>query len=95
MYDDHLELGGKLVDFAGYYLPLQYPSGVKAECEATRSKATLFDVSHMGQVSVTGSDRVKFVESLVVADIAALAPVRGTLLALSFSLSLSRARADD
>ena len=49
LYDEHLRRGAKVVDFAGYWLPLQYPQGVKAETEFTRSSATLFDVSHMGQ----------------------------------------------
>ncbi|GBG28680.1 Aminomethyltransferase, mitochondrial [Hondaea fermentalgiana] len=72
VYDKHQELGGKLVDFAGYWLPLQYPAGVKAECLHTRNEASLFDVSHMGQVRITGPDAVAFVESIVVGDIANL-----------------------
>ncbi len=79
VYDDHQELGGKLVDFAGYWLPLQYPAGVKQECLHTRSDASLFDVSHMGQVTITGGDAVKFVESVVVGDIEALEPGQATL----------------
>lgn len=72
VYDKHVELGGKMVDFAGYWLPIQYPAGVKTECTETRESATLFDVSHMGQVRIVGRDAVKFVESLVVGDIASL-----------------------
>lgn len=74
VYDNHVALGGKMVDFAGYYLPVQYPAGVKEECMHTRQAASLFDVSHMGQVRVHGADAVKFVESVVVGDIAALKP---------------------
>jgi len=73
VFDEHKALGGKMVDFAGYYLPLQYNAGVKSEVEQTRKAATLFDVSHMGQVKIHGPDRVKFLESLVVGDIEALA----------------------
>ncbi len=79
VYDDHVKLGGKLVEFAGYWLPLQYKEGVKAECEQTRSAATLFDVSHMGQVRIHGRDCVKFIESCVVGDIAALQPGQAAL----------------
>jgi len=76
VYDDHIAMGGKMVDFNGFDLPVQYPSGVKKECENTRSSATLFDVSHMGQVRVHGPDCVKFVDSLVVGDVVALESVR-------------------
>ena len=61
-----------MVEFAGYALPVQYPSGVKEEHLHTRSKASLFDVSHMGQLRVHGSDRVEFLERVVVGDIAGL-----------------------
>jgi len=50
LYDLHLELGAKMVPFAGYDMPVQYPAGVMAEHLHTRSQAGLFDVSHMGQV---------------------------------------------
>ncbi|MFN3823152.1 MAG: glycine cleavage system aminomethyltransferase GcvT [Pseudorhodobacter sp.] len=50
LYDLHLELGAKLVPFAGYMMPVQYPMGVLSEHLHTRAKAGLFDVSHMGQV---------------------------------------------
>ncbi|NKB27007.1 MAG: glycine cleavage system aminomethyltransferase GcvT [Rhodobacteraceae bacterium] len=52
LYDLHLELGGKMVPFAGYEMPVQYPMGVMKEHLHTRQKAGLFDVSHMGQVVV-------------------------------------------
>lgn len=67
----HRELGARLVPYAGYELPVQYPSGIKAEHLATRTRATLFDVSHMGQVAIDGP--VELLESLVVGDLAALA----------------------
>ncbi len=50
----HVELGGKMVPFAGYELPVQYKTGIMAEHQHTRDKAGLFDVSHMGQVIVSG-----------------------------------------
>lgn len=54
LYDLHVELGGKMVDFAGWEMPVQYPMGIMGEHTHTRTKAGLFDVSHMGQVIITG-----------------------------------------
>ncbi|WP_119165206.1 glycine cleavage system aminomethyltransferase GcvT [Algihabitans albus] len=61
----HRELGGKLVDFAGYLLPVQYPAGIMAEHKLCRDSAALFDVSHMGQVELTGEDADIALERLV------------------------------
>ena len=55
LYELHLELGGKMVPFAGYSMPVQYPMGVMKEHLHTRSQAGLFDVSHMGQVMLSGA----------------------------------------
>lgn len=74
-YDLHLELGGKMVPFAGYDMPVQYPMGVKKEHLHTRDSAGLFDVSHMGQVILTGDNAAEALESLVPVDIIDL-PVR-------------------
>lgn len=52
----HLELGGKMVPFAGYAMPVQYPAGIMTEHLHTRAKAGLFDVSHMGQAYLAGPD---------------------------------------
>lgn len=76
LYDLHVELGGKMVPFAGYSMPVQYPLGVKGEHLHTRAKAGLFDVSHMGQVRLTGEHRVAELEKLVPGDIAILKPGR-------------------
>ncbi len=54
LHDLHLELGAKMVPFAGFEMPLRYPPGIIAEHLQTRSAASLFDVSHMGQVEITG-----------------------------------------
>ncbi|KAI2502500.1 glycine cleavage system-like protein [Fragilaria crotonensis] len=80
----HKELGGDMVPFAGYELPVLYKGengGVMKEHLWCRSegKASLFDVSHMGQIRWHGKDRVKFLETLVVGDIAGLAPGHGCL----------------
>ena len=58
LYDRHVENGGKIVPFAGYYLPVQY-EGVIAEHNAVRQRVGLFDVSHMGEVSFIGPDALK------------------------------------
>lgn len=68
-YDLHLELGGKMVPFAGYDMPVQYPMGVKKEHLHTRENAGLFDVSHMGQVVLTGANAARALEALVPVDI--------------------------
>ncbi len=75
----HLELGAKMVPFAGYDMPVQYPTGILAEHLQTRRQAGLFDVSHMGQLRLTarpGSDAARALERLVTADIAGLKPGR-------------------
>ena len=56
LYEEHVALSGKIVDFAGFFLPVQYPTGVIAEHMAVREKAGLFDVSHMGEVTFKGKD---------------------------------------
>ena len=69
----HVELGAKMVPFAGYDMPVQYPAGVKAEHLHTRAKAGLFDVSHRGQVKLTGADAARDLERLVPGDLDGLA----------------------
>ena len=70
------ELGGKMVEFAGHALPVQFPAGVMKEHLHTRAAASLFDVSHMGQVLITGPDAALALETLVPADLVALKPGR-------------------
>lgn len=79
LYDAHLALGAKMVPFAGYEMPVQYPLGVLKEHQWTREKAGLFDVSHMGQAILVAEDgrhetAAAALEELVPADIASLAP---------------------
>ncbi|MBL8666018.1 MAG: glycine cleavage system aminomethyltransferase GcvT [Rhodospirillales bacterium] len=71
LYDLHVALGGRMVPFAGYALPVHYPLGILAEHLQARSKAVLFDVSHMGQVRIDG-DAGAALETLVVADVTGL-----------------------
>ena len=65
----HLELGARMVPFAGYDMPVQYPLGVMKEHLHTRDQAGLFDVSHMGQIRLTGANAAKALETLVPVDI--------------------------
>jgi aminomethyltransferase len=76
LYALHQSLGAKLVTFAGYEMPVQYPAGIIAEHLHTRSEASLFDVSHMGQVVLSGADIAGRFERLVPADIVGLRPGR-------------------
>lgn len=68
LYDSHVALGGKMVPFAGYILPVQYPAGVIAEHMAVRTACGLFDVSHMGEVMFTGPDALANIQNLVTND---------------------------
>jgi aminomethyltransferase len=74
----HRELGARMVPFAGYDMPVQYPEGIIREHQHTRSAASLFDVSHMGQLIVRGEGAVQVLESLIPADIAGLGRHRQT-----------------
>jgi aminomethyltransferase len=76
LYDLHKSLGAKMVPFAGYDMPVQFPGGIIAEHLHTRAAASLFDVSHMGQVRLDGEARAAALEKLVPGDIAGLAPNR-------------------
>lgn len=77
LYDLHVESGGKMVPFAGYSMPVQYPLGIMKEHIHTREKAGLFDVSHMGQAyirSTDGSDPAKIIEELMPSALEVLKP---------------------
>lgn len=68
----HRALGGKMVDFGGWDMPVQYPAGVIEEHMATRTRAGLFDVSHMGEIWVEGPDAIAFVDRLTTNDVTKL-----------------------
>ncbi|HEV7910656.1 MAG TPA: glycine cleavage system aminomethyltransferase GcvT [Methylocella sp.] len=76
LYDLHRALGARMTDFAGYAMPVQYPSGIISEHLFTRTRAGLFDVSHMGQAILSGPNAARRLETLVPGDIAALNPGR-------------------
>ena len=65
----HLRLGARMVPFAGYAMPVQYPAGLMAEHKQCRESAALFDVSHMGQLRLVGADAAAALESLVPVDV--------------------------
>jgi len=69
LYDAHVKLGGKLVPFAGWEMPVNYPAGLLAEHEAVRTRVGIFDVSHMGQFEFHGPDAIAAVDKLVTNDI--------------------------
>ena len=68
----HRALGGKMVDFGGWEMPVQYPAGVIEEHIATRTRAGLFDVSHMGEIWVEGPDAIPFVNRITTNDVTKL-----------------------
>ena len=68
----HLELGARMVPFAGYSMPVQYPAGLMAEHHHTRTAAGLFDVSHMGQLRLVGADAAAAFETLIPVDMIGL-----------------------
>jgi len=68
----HRELGARMVPFAGYAMPVQYPAGLMAEHHHTRNAAGLFDVSHMGQLTLSGPDAAAAFESLMPVDVIGL-----------------------
>jgi aminomethyltransferase len=84
LYDLHVALGGRLVPFAGYHLPVQYPTGIMAEHLWTRDSAGLFDVSHMGQVTLEGAGIDAQLEALMPGDFMGLKENR-----IRYSLLLS------
>src|SRR4051812_43149674 len=73
LHDVHAALGAKIVPFAGYEMPVQYPTGISAEHKAVREGVGMFDVSHMGEFWVTGDRAVDFVNYVTTNNVAALA----------------------
>src|SRR6202165_5255865 len=74
LYDVHAALGAKIVPFAGFEMPVQYPTGITAEHKAVRERAGLFDVSHMGEFMIRGPQAADFVNYVTTNDVAALKP---------------------
>lgn len=76
LHDLHVALGARMVPFAGYSMPVQYPAGLVAEHRHTRAAAGLFDISHMGQLRLVGPDAAAAFETLMPVDVIGLAPGR-------------------
>ena len=74
LHDVHVALGAKMVPFAGFEMPVTYPSGINSEHRAVREDVGVFDVSHMGEFEITGPDRNAFVQRVTCNDVAALKP---------------------
>src|SRR3990172_8391335 len=72
--ETHRALGAKMVPFAGWEMPVQYPAGILAEHRAVRGGVGIFDVSHMGEFEITGPDRNAFVNRLTSNDVSQLEP---------------------
>lgn len=71
LYENHVKLNGKIIDFGGWALPVEY-TGILAEHNAVRNSAGIFDVSHMGEISVSGEDAKAYVQKMVTNDISVL-----------------------
>jgi aminomethyltransferase len=69
LYDKHVAAGAKLVDFAGWEMPVQYPAGVRAEHMAVRERCGIFDVSHMGEIEVSGLQAPALLQRLLSNDV--------------------------
>ena len=72
LYDAHVALEGKLVPFAGFEMPVQYPAGIMAEHTAVRTTAGLFDVCHMGEFVLRGPQALDLIQKITVNDASAL-----------------------
>ena len=72
LHDIHVALGGKMVPFAGYEMPVQYPAGITAEHRAVRERCGLFDVSHMGEFIIRGPGAVDFANFVTTNDVSKL-----------------------
>ena len=73
LYDSHLKLGGKMVPFAGYEMPVQYAGlGIMEEHKAVRERVGLFDVSHMGEFKVSGSGSLEYLQKMTLNDVSKL-----------------------
>jgi aminomethyltransferase len=68
LYEAHVALGGKIVPFAGFHMPVQYPTGITAEHQAVRTKAGLFDVCHMGEFILTGPQALDLIQKITAND---------------------------
>ena len=69
LYNQHLKLNAKIVDFAGFAMPISYPIGINQELNIVRNNVGIFDVSHMGQILIEGNKSFKFIQYLTTNDV--------------------------
>ena len=69
LYDQHLLLNAKIVEYGGFMMPISYPKGINYECHVVRNDVGIFDVSHMGELFVSGSDAVNFLQKVTSNDV--------------------------
>ena len=72
LHDEHVKLGAKMVDFAGWHMPIQY-TGIVSEHKSVRERVGIFDVSHMGQIFISGDEASSFLSYVTTWDISKLA----------------------
>ncbi len=82
-YEKHIEMSAKMVEFAGFYMPLYY-KGVIKEVQAVRENIGLFDVSHMGEIKITGKDSERFLSYLTINDIKKIKPFQAQYTAMCY-----------
>src|SRR5512135_2412192 len=68
LYQEHVAAGAKIVPFAGYEMPVQYPTGILAEHQAVRTRAGLFDVCHMGELEIRGPEALDLIQHVTTND---------------------------
>src|SRR5689334_7787121 len=73
LHDRHVAAGARIVGFAGWEMPVSYPAGIRAEHEAVRTRAGVFDVSHMGEIETGGPDAETFLQRVLSNDVSRLA----------------------
>lgn len=83
-YDIHKKLNAKMVEFAGYNMPIQYPNGIIHEHKVVREKVGVFDVTHMGEFEVRGKDALAFIQKITINDASKLLPGRVQYSAMCF-----------
>jgi len=69
LYHHHIKSGAKIVDFAGYQMPINYSEGINSECNSVRRNVGIFDVSHMGQILIDGDKSIELVQRLTTNDV--------------------------
>ena len=72
--DLHESIGGKMIDFAGYSMPVQYASGIIEEHNSVRNEVGVFDVSHMGEIFINGEESLKLLQYITTNDVSQLHP---------------------